>query len=75
MFTSELDYFRQRAREERERAKTAPTPIVAEVHLALAERYEALIDNPGRREALSNLWRSRDSASVIPLWPVGQESP
>ena len=64
MFTSELEYFRQRAREERERAATAPNPIVAEVHQALAERYEALMHQPDLRVALSRLWRSRESSAT-----------
>lgn len=62
MFTSELEYFRQRAREERERAATAPNPIVAEVHRALAEKYETLMQQPDLRVALSQLWRSRESS-------------
>ena len=62
MFTSELEYFRQRAREERERSATAPNPIVAEVHRALAERYEALMRQPDLRVTLSQLWRSRESS-------------
>ena len=60
MFTSELEYYRQRAREERERAQTAADPIVAEVHRALAERYEGLTKQPEFRVALSRLWRSRE---------------
>ena len=60
MFTSELEYYRQRAHEERERAQTATDPIVAEVHRALAERYEGLTRQPEIRVALSRLWRSRD---------------
>ena len=60
MFTSELEYYRQRAREERERAQTAADPIVAEVHRALAGRYEELTKQPEIRMALSQLWRSRE---------------
>lgn len=60
MFTSELEYYRQRAREERERAATAPGPIVAQVHLALAERYDGLSRHPEIRVELSRLWRSRE---------------
>ena len=60
MFTSELEYYRQRAQEERERAQTATDPIVAEVHRALAERYEGLTKQPEIRVALSRLWRSRE---------------
>ena len=62
MFTSELEYYRQRAQQERERAQTATDPIVAEVHRALAERYEELTKQPEIRVALSRLWRSRESA-------------
>ena len=62
MFTSELEYYRLRAREERERAATSPNPIVAEVHRALADKYEALAGQPEIRAALSRLWRSRESA-------------
>ena len=65
MFTSELQYFRQRAREERERAATAPSPIIAEVHLALAEKYEELIAKPAKREALNYLWGSRETSENL----------
>lgn len=60
MFTSELQYFWKRAREERERAASASTPIMAEIHIALADKYETLLNQPDVREELSGLWRSRD---------------
>ena len=60
MFTSELQYFRKRAREERERAASASTPIMAEIHIALADKYETLLSQPDVREELSSLWRSRE---------------
>lgn len=63
MFTSELEYYRQRAREERERAATSSNPIVAEVHRALAEKYEAVASQPEISLSLSRLWRSRTSSS------------
>ena len=42
MSNNDKTYFSQRALEERERAETAPSPIIAEVHLSLAMKYEAL---------------------------------
>ena len=71
MFTSELEYYRQRAQEERERAQTATNPIVAEVHRALAERYEGLTRQPEIRVALSRLWRSREPC--VQARPVSDE--
>ena len=74
MFTSELEYYRQRAREERERAQTAEDPIVAEVHRALAERYEGLTKQPEIRLALSRLWRSREPLVRGGPRPVAEEA-
>ena len=73
MFTSELEYYRQRAQEERERAQTATDPIVAEVHRALAERYEGLTKQPEIRVALSRLWRSREPSVQGGPRPVSDE--
>jgi hypothetical protein len=70
MSTTELEYFRQRAREERERAETAPTPIVAEVHVALAEKYEAYIAHPERRAMLTGLWSNREQPTAVSLEPI-----
>jgi hypothetical protein len=44
MFDNDLAYYRQRADEERERAAIASQPSIAEVHLALAAKYEALVE-------------------------------
>jgi hypothetical protein len=75
MFTSELEYYRQRARAERERAQTAADPIVAEVHRALAERYEGLTKQPESRMALSRLWRSREPPVQGDPRPVAEGAP
>lgn len=62
-FTSELEYYRKRAAEERRLAVECSDERVAEIHAALAERYEVIIHQPGIREQLNNLWRNRDSMS------------
>jgi hypothetical protein len=43
MTEAEVRYFARRAREEREAADASTKPEAASVHIALAERYEALI--------------------------------
>jgi hypothetical protein len=44
MFDNDLAYFRQRADEERKRAAATSQQSVAEIHLALAAKYEALLE-------------------------------
>lgn len=44
MQPSDLDYYRQRAIVERDRASTAPTEVIAAVHERLAAGYEELIE-------------------------------
>ena len=72
MFTSELEYYRQRAREERERAATSSNPIVAEVHRALAEKYVALASQPEIRPAEASTLMSA-SGRTLPLERYQQE--
>ena len=43
MTWNDAEYFRSRADIERALAAKAPNPVVAEVHLELAERYEKMI--------------------------------
>jgi hypothetical protein len=43
MSSEDINYYRQRARVERSRAKEAPTPEIASVHERLADLYEKLI--------------------------------
>jgi hypothetical protein len=42
MFSNDLEYFAQRACEERERALAAPSPNIEAIHFELAAKYEAL---------------------------------
>ena len=42
MSSQDIDYFLQRARDEREAARRAPGTHIAEIHLELAREYEAL---------------------------------
>lgn len=53
MCNDETAYFRQRANEERERALTASEPSIADIHLALAARYETLIEQEQARSPVS----------------------
>jgi hypothetical protein len=40
----DLEYYRQRAVVERQRASTAPTPLIAAIHERLAASYEELVE-------------------------------
>ena len=55
----DVAYFRQRAIEERERSGTAASPSIAEIHLSLAMKYEAMAE-----QAESALPRDRSGDSV-----------
>ena len=43
MLFDDREYFRRRAAEERMRAETAASPVIAQVHLSLAAKYESLV--------------------------------
>ena len=45
-------YFRARTAAERELARTAPQPYIANIHSQMAERYDALCDHPQHRNVL-----------------------
>ena len=45
-------YFRARAAAERELARAAPQPYIANIHSQMAERYDALCDHPQDRNVL-----------------------
>lgn len=51
MSSSDNSYYRQRAREERERAFSATRRDVAAIHEELARQYQALIDKSEPRPA------------------------
>ncbi len=42
-FQSDEDYFRSRANTERDLARTASSPVVANIHLSLASGYDELV--------------------------------
>jgi hypothetical protein len=48
----DTDYFRKRAVEERERARTATDRSVALIHRQMAENYEQIARRPNRRGVL-----------------------
>lgn len=50
--TSDVDYYRARAFEERERAVTASNPSIANIHCDLAAKYEALAKQGKTRPTL-----------------------
>lgn len=45
MSSDDVAYYRERARVERERAKTSSKSDIAEIHEELAELYDALIEH------------------------------
>ena len=49
----DVEYYRARAIEERERALAADQQEVAEIHLELARLYDALVNEPAIRPKLS----------------------
>jgi hypothetical protein len=52
MNSADTDYYRARASEEREAAKRSSRNYIAEIHLELAESYEALAEQPELRSGL-----------------------
>ena len=53
-------YFKKRALVERRRAKAAPTPEIAAIHVRLAEAYEALLAEIEARPPLRLVESGRD---------------
>ena len=49
MTSTDIGYFRARAEQEREAARQATQPYIAEIHLELARAYEALAEHPELR--------------------------
>lgn len=56
MPSSELEYFRARAAEERSLAQKADQQRVARIHLELAEKYEALAREADQHPTLGAGW-------------------
>jgi hypothetical protein len=57
MSSEDINYYRQRAETERSRAKDAPTPEIAGIHLKLASLYEDFIRKMGDPRAdQSDVW-------------------
>jgi len=46
MTSTDTEYFRARAEQEREAARHATQPFIANIHLELAKAYEALAKHP-----------------------------
>lgn len=59
MAQNDVDYYRGRAIEERERALSADRQDVAAIHLELARLYDALVNEPAIRPTLSIVTRKR----------------
>ena len=49
MSSEDLEYYRQRAAVERERAKSSSRLDIAEIHEELARLYDALVEHEGLR--------------------------
>lgn len=54
--TSDVDYYRARAFEERERAATPSDPHIASIHGDLAAKYEALASEADVQPTLQPSW-------------------
>ena len=54
--TSDADYYRERARVERDRAAESDRTDVAEIHLELARLYDAMVEQPALRSRTLSLW-------------------
>ena len=52
MTSADVEYYRRRAREERERAKQASQAKVAAIHEELARQYDALVEHAELRPKL-----------------------
>ena len=52
MAERDIDYFRQRAAQERDHASAAERENVAEIHLELARLYDAMVNEPALRPTL-----------------------
>lgn len=52
MACDDIDYYRARAIEEREKALASDRQNVAEIHLELARLYDALVSEPAIRPTL-----------------------
>ena len=53
---NDIEYYRERARVERERAAESDRADVAEVHSELARLYEAMVEQPALRSRKLTLW-------------------
>ena len=58
MSSDDIAYYRERARIERERAKTSANADIAEIHEELARLYDALIEHESLRPTLHIATRS-----------------
>lgn len=54
---NDAEYYRERARVERDRAAESDRAEVAEIHLELARLYEAMVEQPALRSRTLSLWR------------------
>jgi len=52
MLPNDIQYYGERAATERERARNAANPDIAEIHEELARQYEAMIKHPELRGVL-----------------------
>lgn len=55
MSQSDIEYYRQRAKSERERAKQSSRADIAEIHEELARLYEALIQHEQLRPQMHEM--------------------
>ena len=64
MSTEESQYFRARAIEERARAADCGDQTIADIHLDLAVKYEALANITGGQQALRPGWDGLSDAQL-----------
>ena len=64
MSQSDIEYYRQRAEAERERAKLSDRAEIAEIHEELARLYDALVEHEQLRPQLHIVSSDRQAMAV-----------
>lgn len=63
--TTDLDYYRARALEERDRAAAASDPSIANIHLELAAKYEERAEEAGAGPSLQPGWGGASDGQIV----------
>jgi hypothetical protein len=61
----DLAYFRARAAQERELARSSRDPLIAGIHTQMAECYDDLVKRPRKRRALQNVAEAKEEHLTV----------